>query len=286
MKTLALIIISFLFSSNIFAQAIYTDADIEVCNSKFEYAVLGNLVEKPINDIIVEIGKTSLGLDYEAFTLEKGDSEKLVIHLTGLDCYTFFESSLVFARCIKKGATTFKDFQKELKLVRYRNGKINEYPSRLHYASDWLYDNAKRGIVKDVTKEIGGEKLTKKINFMSNHPQSYKQLKTNPEFVKRIEDIEVKITDRDKYYIAQENIAKAESKIKNGDIILITANAEGLDISHTGIAIKMESGRIHFLHAPLRGKKIQITSEPLSEYVLKLKRHTGIMVARALEPDC
>lgn len=280
------LVFTFFIINTIVAQSIYTDADVEVCNSKFEFAVLGNLIEKPINDIIVEIGKTSLGLDYEAHTLEKGDSEQLVIHLTGLDCYTFFESSLVFARCIKKNKTTFKDFQNELRLIRYRNGKINKYPSRLHYASDWLYDNAKRGIVKDVTKEIGGEKFTKKIDFMSNHPQSYKQLKANPEFVKQIADIEVEITDRDKYFIAQENITEAESKIKNGDIILITANTEGLDISHTGIAVKMENGRIHFMHAPLLGKKIQITSEPLSEYVIKLKRHTGIMVARALEPEC
>jgi len=265
---------------------VYNEEDVEICNSKFEFAVLGNLVNKPINDIIVEIGKTSLGLDYEAHTLEKGDKEQLVIHLSSLDCYTFFESSLVFARCIKKGKTSFEDFRNELKNVRYRNGKINKYPSRLHYASDWLFDNDKRKIVADITKEIGGVPYNKKINFMSSHPESYERLKSNSDFVTQLASIEEEITNRNKYYIPENLIDSVEDKIKNGDIILITANAKGLDISHTGIAVELGNGRIHFMHASLKGKKITITKKPLGNYIRDLKRHTGIMIARALEPGC
>lgn len=266
------------------AQSIYTTEDVIICKSKFEFAVSKNLVEKPIGDVLIEVGKTFLGLDYEAFTLEKGETEQLVIHLTGLDCYTFFESSLVFARCIKKGKTTFEDYQAELENIRYRDGKINGYPSRLHYASDWLYDNNNRGNVKDITKIIGGIEFTKNINFMSAHSDIYKQLKNNPKFVDDINAIEDSINARNYYYIPQNFIGCIEDSINNGDIILLTASADGLDISHTGMAIKMDDGRIHFMHAPLRGKKLQITEQPLSEYVKAVDRHTGIMVARVLEP--
>ena len=168
MKKLTLFVFYFILVSSFKAQ-IYSEKDVEICSTKFEFAASNKLKDLPINEIIVEIGKTFLDVDYEAFSLEKGDHEQLVIHLSGLDCYTFFESSLAFARCLKKGDATFEDFQREITKLRYRNGVINEYISRLHYASDWLYDNELKGIVKDVTEEIGGIEYNKKINFMSKH---------------------------------------------------------------------------------------------------------------------
>jgi hypothetical protein len=265
---------------NSYAQTIYTQADVDVCNSKFNLAVDQKLSSLPINQVIIEIGKSFLGTDYVANTLEVGEEEKLVINLTGLDCYIFLETSLVFARCIKAGKTTFKDYQKELTNIRYRDGKLNEYPSRLHYFSDWIFDMNKRGIGKDITKEIGGKRYVKKINFMSTHVDSYKQLKENQKFVKEISNIERQISTRKYFYILQEEIASVEDKIQSGDIIGITTNVEGLDIAHTGIAIRMDDGRIHFMHAPIVGKKVQITEMPLTDYIKGNKKQTGIMVLR------
>jgi len=266
------------YNSN--AQTIYTQADVNVCNSKFQLSFEKDLSSLPINEIIIEIGKSFLGTNYTANTLEKGDIENLVINLTGLDCYTFLESSLVFARCIKKGKTTFEDYQKELTNIRYRDGKLKEYPSRLHYFSDWIYDMDDRDIGKDITKGIGGKRYVKKINFMSTHVDSYKQLKENPKFVKEISNIERQISTRKYFYIPQEEIASLEGKIQSGDIIGITTNVEGLDISHTGIAIRMDDGRIHLMHAPNVGYKVQITEKPLADYIKGNKKQTGVMVLR------
>lgn len=283
MKKIITLLYYFILISSLEAQ-IYSEKDVDICSTKFEFAASNNLKELPINDVIVKIGKTFLGMDYEAFTLEKGDHEQLVIHLSGLDCYTFFESSLAFARCIKKDETTFESFQNEIKKIRYRNGVINKYPSRLHYSSDWLYDNVKKGIVRDVTEEIGGIEYDKKISFMSSHSNLYKKLSNNNENINAIEKIEDSISSRKYFYIPENFIDCVEDKIKNGDIILLTAKMEGLDISHTGIAVKSKSGRIHFMHAPMKGKKVQITKQPLSDYVKAVKNHIGIMVARPLEP--
>lgn len=264
------------------AQTIYTQADVDICNSKFQFSSEKNLSSLPINEIIIEIGKSFLGTNYVANTLEKGDKENLVINLTGLDCYTFLETSLVFARCIKKGETTFEDYQKELTNIRYRDGKLKEYPSRLHYFSDWIYDMDDRDIGKDITKEIGGKRYVKKINFMSTHVDSYKQLKENPKFVKEISNIERQISTRKYFFIPQEEIALIESKIQSGDIIGITTNVEGLDIAHTGIAIRMDNGRIHLMHSPNVGYKVQITEKPLADYIKGNKKQTGIMVLRPI----
>lgn len=288
MRNYLLLLFLLLFSIEYWAQTIYTQKDVDVCNSKFQFSSEKNLSSLPINKIIIEIGRSFLGTDYVANSLEKEEEERLVINLTGLDCYTFLESSLVFARSIQKRETSpkdrseFEDFQKELINIRYRNGKLNKYPSRLHYFSDWIYDMNERGIGKDITKEIGGKLYIKKINFMSTHIDAYKQLKSNPKFVDEMVKIEEEISSRNYFYIPQEEISKLEDKIQSGDIIGITTNVEGLDIAHTGIAIRMDNGRIHLMHAPNEGYKVQITEKPLADYIKGNKKQTGIMVLRAL----
>ncbi len=253
------------FLLSILSQAqIYKEKDVEVCKSKFKMAVSKDLADKPLGDVITAVGKSFLGTDYVAHTLEVGDTEQLVINLTGLDCTTFLENALVFSRLIKEGKTTFKDYENELEKIRYRDGKLDQYPSRLHYFSDWIYNNTHKGIVKDVTKEIGGEPIKFDVGFMSENPKYYVQLKDNPAFIPIIKKQEEAINKREYYYIPKEKVAAIEDKIHNGDLIAITTNLKGLDIGHVGIAIKMDDGRIHFLHAPIVGSKVQITDDPLA----------------------
>lgn len=258
--------------------------DLEVCNKKFEFAVQKEMQIQPIGEVIAEVGKSFLGLNYAAHTLEVAGDEQLVINLTGLDCTTFLESSLTFARCIKSGKTSFEDYQVHLTLIRYRSGKIDKYPSRLHYFSDWIYDNVKKGIVIDVTKEIGGKPIKFAVDFMSTHPDSYKQLKENNSFIPAISKYEDEINSREYFYIPKEKVEEHESEINNGDLIAITTNIKGMDIGHVGIAVKLDDGRIHFMHAPLVGAKVQISEEPIGEYLARIKKHTGIIVLRAVEP--
>jgi len=266
------------------AQPEYNDKDMEICKSKFEFSASKELQSKPINDAIAEIGKSFLGLDYEAHSLEKEGDEHLVIHLTGLDCTTFLENAVVFARCVKSGKTSFEDYQNELTKVRYREGKIDKYPSRLHYFSDWIFDNSKKGIVEDITKSIGGKPFPNKVGFMSKNRDKYTQISTNDEFYTAIKTKEEEINSRTYSYIPKADVKKIEDQIGNGYLIAITSGVEGLDIAHVGIAVKMENGRIHFLHAPLVGAKVQITKEPLHDYLAKNKKQTGIMVLKPLEP--
>ena len=285
MKILSFILlIVTIFSTSNFAQNSYTQKDVAICRAKFDLAVSDSLYKSPINKVLIDIAKSFIGLEYESHTLDKSKNEKLVVHLTGLDCYTFLETSLVFARLIKEEKTNFDNFKKELENIRYRNGKLDGYDSRLHYFSDWIYDMNKRGITEDITKKIGGVPYKNNVDFMSTHPNSYLQLKNDTLVIKKISKIEKAISQRKYYYIPQNKIAEIENKLKSGDILGITTDISGLDISHTGIAIREKDGRIHLLHAPNVGKKIQISKEPLTAYILKHKYQTGIIVSRPLEP--
>lgn len=279
--TISFFLVSFYCS--ILTAQVFSEEDVELCNSKFQLAVEKNLAEKTIGDVIVEVGKSFIGTDYLSHGLEKDGDEQLVINLTGLDCTTFLENSLVLARCIKKEKTSFEDFMNELQLIRYRDGVIDEYPSRLHYFSDWIYDNVKKGIVDDVTEEIGGKKIKFTVNFMSTHPESYKHLRENSEFIPIIKKQEKQISCREYYFIPKEDLNSKEEFIQNGDLLAITTTVEGLDIGHIGIAVKMDDGRIHLLHAPTENTKVLITEQPLSDYLMKYKRHSGVIVLRATE---
>lgn len=256
----------------------WDDYDEVLCRKKFKL-LLGNEVQKlPIGDVIAEVGKSFIDTDYVAGTLDKNKSESLVINLTGLDCVTFVENCLVFARCVKQGKTTFDDYKAELKKIRYRDGVINGYSSRLHYFCDWIWDNESKGIVKNITADIGGVSYSKNIDFMSTHTNSYKQLADSAELegIKASEDA---INSRYYYYIPTKDISKSYDLMQTGDIIATTTSIGGLDVTHTGYVYK-EAGGTYFMHASSKSKKVIISGEELQEYVAGDSKKTGIMVAR------
>jgi cell wall-associated NlpC family hydrolase len=278
-----ILLLFLLFTGSIFSQ-VFSDSDLVICKSKFSYAATAGLSDEPMNDIVADIGKTFLGTKYIAQGIEDEGEEQLVINLTGFDCTTFVENVLAFARLIKMGKSSFNDYEDELQKIRYRDGVINKYPSRLHYFTDWIYDNERKGIVDDVTELVGGKPIKLHLNFMSTHPGSYPRLKEHPEFIKEIRKKEAEISRRDYFYVPKERVGFIENQIENGDIIAFTTSIPGLDVSHVGIAVRMEDNRIHLLHAPNVSSSVQISEDPLSAYINKIKKDTGIIVLKPLDP--
>jgi hypothetical protein len=272
--------------SSLFGALMQDLTDEQICKMKFDFALSQSLAGKPINDVIVEIGKTFIGVDYGANVLDTEGEEKLVINMRALDCVTFYENCVTLARCVKMKKTTFEDYMAQLQYLRYRNGKIDGYTSRLHYTTDYWFNAEQKGILKVVTKEIFGEKNVKEIqrpiNFMTTHRDSYKHLKTNDgnwNIIKKQEDA---INARKDYFLPKGNVHMFADKVNNGDLIGITSNISGMDIAHTGVAVKLD-GKLHFMHAPITGSKVQITEVPLQDYLAKNARQTGIIVARVNE---
>jgi len=265
----------------LFAQTISDDALL--CTKKFAWAVPLELEKRPIGEVIAEVGKSFIGTPYAANTLEVPGDEHLVVNLHGLDCVTFYENSLVFARCIKKHTLTFDDYKNELQFIRYRGGVVDGYTSRLHYTSDYFYDNEKKGVLKNITKDIGGVPFVKSLNFMSTHPDSYRQLKEHPELIEVIKKQEADINARTEFYIPKGDVGSVAEKIQSGDILGITTDVEGLDCSHTGVAIQ-QNGELHLMHAPDVGYTVTISEKPLAEYLASHKKQSGLMVMRPLEP--
>jgi hypothetical protein len=234
--------------------------------------------QKTMNELTIEIGTLFLNTPYVEKTLDLPGEEKLVVNLIGLDCTTYLETVVTLARIAKEGNLTFEAFEKELEYLRYRDGVNLGYPSRLHYFSDWIYQNQEKGILRDISYEIGGTPYENNPSFMTSNPNFYPQL-SNPDYINQLKETESEIKTRSYYYLPKAEIKTHESKIKSGDLIAITTPITNLDIVHVGFAIEKE-GRIHLLHASSNTKKVEISEKPLNEYLEANKSQSGIMVSR------
>ncbi len=240
-----------------------------------------DLKQQDFGNTMVAVGKTFLKTPYVAKTLEIGDTETLVVNLHGLDCTTFVENVLAFAMLLKQQEDTFDAFIKNLEIIRYKDGALNGYASRLHYFSEWIANNAEKGLVKDITGEIGGAAITKDIDFMSTHRDLYPFLADASNFDK-IKASENYLNNQAICVLAQDKIAENEHLIQSGDIIALATSINGLDVTHTGIATREKDGRIHLLHASTGSMEVEVSKLPLADYLKGIKSNTGIMVARPL----
>ena len=245
-------------------------------------AALESEIDKSTAELVVMAGKQFLEIPYVGFTVEKGRKEQLVVNLRGLDCTTFAENCLAISRTVKSNEPTFERFTQELGLIRYRDGIMNGYPSRLHYFSDWIYNNEKSGLVKNVTEDISDILYPLEVNFMSKHPQSYKRIKNDMSLLKVIADQERIITAREMHFIPEEKIKEFEDQLQDGDIVGITTSIDGMDIQHVVILVRIND-QIHIMHASSAAQKVLISEGTLKDYLLENKKATGIMVARPLD---
>lgn len=258
------------------------DKNEEIVGDKFRLAASRSLSGETIGDAVEALGISFIGIPYAAHTLEAPGPEHLVINLQGLDCTTFVENVLALARCVKLKQTTFDAFKKQLQHIRYRSGVIQGYPSRLHYFTDWIADNERKQIVRDITRELGGIPLVKTINFMSTHPKSYPQL-SGKGTLDAVRAAELRLSSAVHTYLPKTAIAGMQDKLRSGDIIAITTSIPGLDVSHIGL-VSVKDGKPYYLHAPLSGSAVQLSQGTLADYLAGSGKQTGIIVARPMEP--
>ena len=240
----------------------------------------GDFKDSSTSVLMLMVGGFFEGTPYVEHTLEH-EPEELVVNLREFDCTTFTESCLAISRTIRSGRLGFDQFTSELKNIRYRNGVIDGYSSRIHYFSDWIHINTQKQVVRDISREIGGASFPKMVNFMSTHPGSYRQLVSDTALIGIIAAQEVEISAREMYYVPKDRLGDLGAGLREGDIVGITSGIEGLDISHVGILVR-KSGHLHLMHASSRYGKVILSEETLEEYLDKSSSATGIMIARPL----
>ncbi|MCC8089173.1 MAG: DUF1460 domain-containing protein [Rikenellaceae bacterium] len=254
----------------------YTDEDVEIFN---EYiSEFYDSRNEPIGELIVETGKYFLDTPYVGFTLEAREPEELIVNLRELDCVTFVESTIALVQTLKSDNPTFENYCVNLKNLRYRQGELKDFTSRLHYFSDWIWDKQEMGILQDYTKELGGDPYPVHPKIMSKYPHKYRQLVNNPEFIPVMSEIEDQMKDRDLYAVPQAKAGKLDDKLENGMVIGMTTNT-AMDIAHVGFICYVD-GKPHFMHASSEHKKVILTDYTIEDYLKRVKAMTGFMAAK------
>jgi hypothetical protein len=246
--------------------------------------------DAPLGGAAARVGELAAGTPYEAFTLEAylragGDPmgvEPLTLWLTRFDCVSLVESCLAVARAAAaEGAPTWERFGREVERMRYRGGVRRGYGSRLHYFSEWISDGERRGLVRDLGAELGGEADARPLRFMTEHRASYPALRSDAAFAE-IAAMERALDGRARRVVPAARIPEVADRIQTGDVLAFATAIPGLDVTHSAFAYRDREGVLRVLHAPLSGGAVEVTRATLPEYVGAIRRATGILVARPL----
>src|SRR6266516_1108625 len=249
----------------------------------------GNWKALPIGERIATVGQALVGTRYKHFTLEIDNRiESPSVNFQGMDCWTFFEIALSFARMLNgpEANWTPEQLLHYIELDRYRGGECTgEYLSRLHYLEDWLYDNDRRGFVGDLTRDLGGQSVPHSAREMSAGWRHYRYLAANRSLLGPLARMEANVSSRSLYEIPKNKVAGIESKLRSGDIIgIISHDRSGLySTAHVGLAVRTGDDVFHFMHAssPSNYGRV-IVDEELSKYLYRYRSDSGILVARPL----
>ncbi|MDE0290936.1 MAG: DUF1460 domain-containing protein [Candidatus Dadabacteria bacterium] len=198
-----------------------------------------------------------LGTPYAGNTLggASGETEQLTVDLSGVDCFTYID----YVESLRLSGS-FGEFKEKLVKTRYKDGAVR-WESRKHFFSDWVNGNDKNA--RDVTREVGGDAtavVTKELNRKTDGSPWLPGLAT---------------VKRGVSYVPSEKLSPPVlQEIKTGDYLGIYSDKDGLDVSHTGIAVRKD-GVVYLRHASTVHEKV--LDEDLATY---MKNKPGLLVYR------
>lgn len=232
-------------------------------------------------ELVSFYGHELLGRPYVAGTLE-GNEEKLTINIDELDCTTYIETLYALARTTINGRYSWRDYAANLENLRYRQGHLDGYASRLHYISEWAVDNTSRGNLVEVTPDLPGCRYeVKTLDFMTSHRDAYPALKDSATWAK-LREYEIGYRNHRIPYVPKSLLGGKDLKaaLQDGDIVALVTKTTGLDVSHMGVIVKDDGGDIYLMNASMSGGKVQIENLDMLKMMRSRKSLTGIRIFR------
>lgn len=267
-----------------------TDTPQEICYVQSDSVEVVRLLADTDVQSPLDYARQFLGRPYVAHTLElPADSpaeqnalpqEQLVVNLRQFDCLTLLETCN--ALWLSRGGD-WTDYTDNLRQLRYFDGSMGDYTSRLHYLTFSIANHLQRGTMEEV---VLPEQLTRSrkvdLHYMSRHPQYYQALAGNPTLTAKMDSLERAYSGGTFRFLPQEKCGLSErelSMIHDGDILYIVTDKAGLDYAHQGYAY-WKDGRLHMLHASSDRGRVIADERPLSLYLSRIRSSIGIRVFR------
>jgi len=245
----------------------------------------GNWAALPLGERTTTVARALLGTPYRNYTLEIDDHiEAVSVNLYGLDCWTFYEVSLAFARMIRGMPNPWRgeELLRYVELERYRDGYCDgSYLSRMHHLEEVFYNNERRGLGRNVTRDLGGVPIRREITEMQHAWHQYRYLVHNPSLRSGIARVEARVSRLPVNFIPRGRVAGIESGIHDGDVLAVVANDSTGYTSHVGLAMRSGS-TCRFMHATSSHDKGHrcIIDGRISSYLNENSSHIGLIVFR------
>ncbi|MDX2194518.1 MAG: DUF1460 domain-containing protein [Gemmatimonadales bacterium] len=237
---------------------------------------------------LATVGRMLVGTPYAPGTLEGRGPERLVVNLRVLDCVTFVDNALALTRFARRdGVAALADpaaararYEKYLRALRYREGRLDGYASRLHYYSDFLAEQERAGHLRVLGDELGAMLDRRPIDFLTRNAATIPAL-ADPATRVRVAAAERALTDGPgRRWIPKGWLPFVERRLEDGDILAMVSNVPGLDVVHVGIAVREADGRVYLLNAPLVGQSVHVSELPLDQHLRARGSQAGVIVAR------
>jgi hypothetical protein len=194
-----------------------------------------------VGNRLMSLAQHMLGRPYSAFSLDAGPTEQLRFDLTTFDCVLLVEQLLALVH-----SKTTMDFTRLVKQLRYEDETV-DYCHRNHYFSRWAINAQRLGLIKDISQTLPGSTTrSRKLTFMSSHPNSYAPMKQQSTR-QCIKSLEQKLTVN-QTYVPIASLPNAARHLKSGDIFALVTSVDGLDVTHTGILERTANG-LNAIHA-------------------------------------
>jgi len=245
----------------------------------------GNWAAMPLGQRTVTVGRALLGTRYGNYTLEIDDGvEAPSVNLRTLDCWTFYECSLAFARMIRYTPQPWTpvDMLQYIELERYRGGRCDgTYLSRMHHLEEVFYDNQQRGLGTNVTRSLGGVPIRRNITEMQIASKDYRYLRNSAANRAGIARVEARVSRLPVTYIPKKKVAGIESSLRDGDVLAVVARDTTGYTSHVGLGVRSGS-TCRFMHATSSRDKGRccIVDSRISTYLADKSGAIGLIVFR------
>lgn len=240
----------------------------------------------PLSERTVRVAREMVGTPYVNYTLEVHDKiESPVVNLKAMDCWTYYENALGFARMLRYQPPPYKPehLLHMIEVERYRNGICTGcYLSRMHHLEEVFYDNQKRGYAKNITSRLpGAVRLQREIREMTVQWKNYRYLSATPSLITPMGQIESQVSRLPVYHIPKSKARAAEAYLQNGDICAITTHGKFGYTSHVGLIMRIKE-RAYFAHATSDRDKGRMTliDRPITEYLNENSKHAGMVICR------
>lgn len=211
--------------------------------------------------------------------------ETLRMELDAFECVSFIESAIAVARCGWSSETTESCFMRELEASRYRSGHMGDYSTRLHYFTDWIGDNERRGRISNLTASFGGEPVQKDFFYITQRVLKRAAMDATERTLlsHAMEATEARLSSARHSVLSRKSAPRVLNELRDGDLVAFVRDRPGLLVHHAGF-VYWANGTPRLLHASSYHGRVVITVRDVTNYLLRRPERRGVIIVRPLAP--